>query len=516
MENGYFQDHISEAPQTPAPKYGTAERVLAFLFFAAGYFAVKSFTGAGAGLGAFAVSAFMIASAAVYFAVSGVSQRLPHFLYLLMLAGFSTVYIFSDNDFIKGLDALFILFALLFYMYFTSGSGRRGFIDDAFVFDMIKSSLIMPYSSFAMIFPAAFSAKRKNKSGFRVWQAAVGLLIAVIPTVIVGALLAHADSGFYGILKKAGSIFKGNIGEEILRFVFGIPLAMFLFGALYSNAMKKHTGILTPEQEKKVRSAVSVIPAAIAYAAVTPLIILYAVFLSVQAGYYFGGFSASVPDGMTYAEYARSGFFELCAVAVINALVIIVLMAFTRKKEDGRSPVSLRIFAVILSCFTLLLIAVAISKMVLYISGYGLTRLRIYTSWFMILLAFAFLFIIMKQMFSRLNYFACFMTAFVILFGVLCFSDVDGRIAQYNVDAYIAGRLESVDMAELEGLSDSAVPYILKLTGPVEGKRENVNEFVTKKAAEILSERKEGKRENDGVIYFNFPHYRAKKISEPF
>lgn len=50
-----------------------------------------------------------------------------------------------------------------------------------------------------------------------------------------------------------------------------------------------------------------------------------------------------------------------------------------------------------LSIFTLILIATAISKMVMYISVYGLTQLRFYTTWFMLLLAVIFVMIIVKQ-----------------------------------------------------------------------------------------------------------------------
>ena len=53
--------------------------------------------------------------------------------------------------------------------------------------------------------------------------------------------------------------------------------------------------------------------------------------------------------------------------------------------------------------------------------------------------------------------------AFVSLFAVLCFSDVDARIAQYNVNAYVTGKLEKIDLDELSGLSASAVPYIVPL-----------------------------------------------------
>lgn len=502
------------APELKESKYGTAERIFAFICMILGYFAIRSFNDAG--LGASVTVVLMIAATAVYMNYKGALQRLPHYVYLTVVALFSSVFILSDDGFIKTLATLFIILALLFYPYFTHGSGRGGFIDDTFVFDMIKSVLIMPFSSIVSIFPAAFSVKRKKKSGFRAWHVAVGLAAAVIPALIVARLLCSADLGFEGVMRSALDFLSHGAFKEIVWFTVSTPIAMYMFGSLFSNAARKHKAVLTPDQHTRFKSAVSVVPQAIAFSAVTPLCILYVIFLSVQAQYCFGGFASNLPDGMTYAEYARSGFFELCAVAVINMAVIILLAAFTKKKEGGKASIPLKIYSIVLSCFTLLLIAVAMSKMIMYINAYGLTRLRIFTSWFMILLAFAFIFVIVKQVFAKFNYFGVLAAVFAVLFGILCFSDVDGRIAEYNVNAYISGKTENIDMLQLSKLSDSAIPYIIELTQPVEGRSDGQNRATIYKANEIISEYKNKETDNNNIIHFNYPRYRAKKAAGLF
>ncbi len=495
-------------------RYGVPERVFAFVCFILGYFLLRSFNDAG--LGAFVTVILTVAATVVYLRCKGARQRLPHYLYLAAVTAFSSVFLLSDDGFIKALTAVFVFGALSFYPYFTHGSGRGGFIDDTFVFDMIKSVLIMPFSSVASIFPAAFSGKREKKSGFRGWHIAVGLAVAVVPTVVVALLLCSADVGFNNVMASAVDFLSHGIFDEILWFFAGIPLSMLIFGSLLSNAEQKHQNVLTPEQHTRFKNAVSVIPRLIAYAAVTPLCLLYVAFLSVQAKYYFGGFAANLPDGMTYAEYARQGFFELCAVAVINMAVIVIFSVFTKKKEDGKATVPLKIFSVVLCCFTLLLIAVAMSKMIMYIDAYGLSRLRLFTSWFMILLAFAFIFIIVKQIFSKFNYFGTLVAVFAVMFGVLCFCNVDARIAEYNVNAYISGKTEKIDMLQLKGLSDSAVPYIIRLTHPVKDRSDEENEATIKKANEIIMEKKANRKDAYNVIHFNYPRYVAEKESEPF
>ena len=509
-----YAEYSGDLSFTKKPRYGIIERAVAFICFILGYFIIRSFKDAG--LGASVTVVLMTAVTALYMRYKGAAQRLPHGLYLLFAASFSSVFFLSDDAFIKGLAVIFIFGMLLFYPYFVCGSGRNEFINDMFVFDMIKSVFIMPFSSIASIFPAAFSSKREKKGRFRGWHIAVGLFVAVIPTIIVAWLLCSADAGFGNIMRSVKDFLSQNIFKEILWFTAGVPLAMYIFGSLFSNASAKHQGVLTRYQHTIFLHSVSVIPQAIAYAAVTPVCILYIIFLSVQANYYFGGFAANLPDGMTYAEYARSGFFELCAVAVINMVIIITLATFTKKKEGGKATVPLKIYSIILSCFTLLLIAVAMSKMIMYIDAYGLSRLRLFTSWFMILLAFAFVFVIVKQIYGKFNYFGTLAAVFAVLFGALCFCNVDARIAEYNVNAYISGRTEKIDMLQLSKLSDSAVPYIIRLTHPVDGRSDEENEATISKANEIIIKKKANRKDAYDVIRFNYPRYIAEKASEPF
>ncbi len=112
--------------------------------------------------------------------------------------------------------------------------------------------------------------------------------------------------------------------------------------------------------------------------------------------------------------------------------------------------------------FTLALIATAISKMGMYISYYGLTRLRIYTSWFMILLLLLFVIVLLRQFKSfqgtKIAVISC-----ICLFIALCYSNVDGLIAKYNIDRYQAGTLETLDISAFYELSDGAVPYMYEL-----------------------------------------------------
>ena len=154
-------------------------------------------------------------------------------------------------------------------------------------------------------------------------------------------------------------------------------------------------------------------------------------------------------------------FFELCGVAMINLAVLGGVRLFTVKK--GEKPVRpLVVFSVLLSAETLLLIVTALSKMVLYIQQYGLTLLRVYTSWFMVLLFIVFAIVIVAQ-FRRVNLAKALVLAFSICFLLLCYSNVDGLIARYNIGRYQAGTLDSVDLEALYATPEASLPYVKEL-----------------------------------------------------
>ena len=102
------------------------------------------------------------------------------------------------------------------------------------------------------------------------------------------------------------------------------------------------------------------------------------------------------------------------------------------------------------------------SKMGMYIGYYGLTRLRVYTSWFMILLLLLFVIVLLRQ-FKIFQGTRIAVIGGICLFLALCYSNVDGLIAKYNIERYQAGTLETLDISTFYELSDGAVPYLYEL-----------------------------------------------------
>ena len=133
------------------------------------------------------------------------------------------------------------------------------------------------------------------------------------------------------------------------------------------------------------------------------------------------------------------------------------------KKETEKEPALARILKGIICIFTEVLIAIDIAKMSMYIREYGLTQKRVYTTLFMILLAVIFLAVLAKQLLGKIKITAFCVVSVLVFCGIMVFGRTDAFIAKYNVNAYISGEHEGIDIAYLMELDETADEYIVKL-----------------------------------------------------
>ena len=152
-------------------------------------------------------------------------------------------------------------------------------------------------------------------------------------------------------------------------------------------------------------------------------------------------------------------------VAAINLGVLLFMETLCRRREDGTRPLGHRIMTLALSGVSLLLLASAACKLVLYIRAYGLSRLRVYAAWLMLLLAAVFVILIVCQFIKTRRPAKAIMLVAVAAALVLLLGNPDWAIAEYNVAAYEHGAVEEMDVAYLAELSDAAVPAVGRLTG---------------------------------------------------
>lgn len=326
----------------------------------------------------------------------------------------------SPNGFLSLLDAPRTLFGLGFGRMAQSGRGLR----------------------------AAFRAS--GAVGKKGGAVALGLLIAIPLLAVMIPLLMFADAAFEGMLDLLPD-FKWE--QTLTTLIFGVPLAW----ALYSRTVALNY-IPAPEEKRGSGKGLSPLTVNTVLIAVS---LLYAAYLFSQLAYFVGGFAGILPEGYTMAQYARRGFFEMAWLCAINLTVISLCVGLVNGRE--RAPRSTRIICLFLGLVTLFLVSAASAKMFLYIGSYGLTRLRVLTEVFMLWLALTTVFVCIWLFRPKMPYMKLIMVAGLIACVGLMYVDVDAQVARYNVRAYQDGRLETVDVDHLSGLSDGAVPYLYEI-----------------------------------------------------
>lgn len=284
-------------------------------------------------------------------------------------------------------------------------------------------------------------------------KALVGLLCAIPVMVIVVPLLVSSDDAFRGMMDRLFS----DTHTTVFRAVFGVLLSVFVIAYGFSMKARRNAkckpGKFAGIENVYIISFLSAIG------------LCYVLYLFSQLAYFFSAFRGFLPDGeITYAQYARKGFFEMCVIAVIN-LVLVLSALLLAKKQEGKVCHGIKALATFIAVFTLIIIATAISKMVLYIDAYGMTVLRLTTSAFMVFLSVVFVSVILRIYITRINIVKVALLAAgctVLALGII---NVNSVCARYNYESYRSGKLASIDIQSLNRLGDEGIPYIVKLAG---------------------------------------------------
>ena len=298
-----------------------------------------------------------------------------------------------------------------------------------------------------------------------------GALLSIPVICIVLPLLLESDIAFNnlaeGIVEKLGKLFQKATDGLDIGIIISAFLAMFVAPYIYSVMFCFRHNITDEKRVEKNENYknLRVIPSNVFAGFLGAISLVYVVYLLSQFAYFFSAFTGKLPDGseITVTEYARKGFFEMAAVAVINLGIIGITVLFS-KRADGHISKMIKAFDLFLCVFTIILVSTSVSKILLYIAEYGLTHKRLYVFVIDLILAVTFMMVIARLFKKNFPYmkvilaFACSMITLMSLVGT------DGLIANYNVEMYLRGNLKTVDAYQLEGLGLPALKPLHKLS----------------------------------------------------
>ena len=500
------------------PKFKPSDALFAWLSIAVGYLFVRAMPVTATPTGGMLFLWLLFAFGAAFLFLSKIKICKFAFTLLIVAMLFSIGMLTNGNHTLRGFLFLFLTLGFAWWCYTAAGlAGKRPF-DQNPVAHLYQAIAVLPLSSLWHIFPAFVATGKKDGINRKLLRTlgliALGLVIAVIPTVIVILLLSY-DAQFMGLIEKIFSFSIDGFWEFVGDLILGVLCAVVIFSIL--SGVRQTNEKTNGEAQTVETPNTHILHAALLCAAVTPLLAVYVIFFVSQWSYYVSAFTGILPGDLTYAAYAREGFFQLCGVSGLNAVMLLLFnLLMRRKSEEHRSPVRI-LYTAVISIFTLILIATALSKMILYINSYGLTQKRVYASWFMLLLAVCFILVLIGCTVKKLKLFPAIGATAVLFFALITLPNVDGMIASYNTKAYLAGDLKTVDVAALNDLGTSAVPALIELREHFEGIEAPSEEEIAKinqinTALEKIS--RELTKMPDGFFYFNFTDDRARHVLE--
>ena len=334
---------------------------------------------------------------------------------------------------LMGIAASFAVRGSLFDIGFAESTGRafnaalHGFAGTAFV----GRSIVRARSRLGVMAPVAR-----------------GILIAIPIAAVLAALLASADPIFASFLN-----FNIDFSNLVLDVFYVLAGCVVFAGLLRLAAARPMDPVEGPVWRLGTIEALVVL---------SVLDAVFAAFAIAQAI----GASGSAGDtlraaGVTYSDYARSGFFQLLWVAGITLVVLVLFSRITGFAERSGKVIFI-LLAEVSIALTLLIVAVAWTRLSLYEGAYGFTMLRLYSHIFAGWVAVVFLLLAadLAGLFPRRRWFVgvTTLTALSLLLA-LNVANPEAIVVGLNVER--AAATHKIDAQYFNELSSDATPALL-------------------------------------------------------
>jgi hypothetical protein len=292
-----------------------------------------------------------------------------------------------------------------------------------------------------------------------------GLLIAAPLLLVFGALFMSADAVFADLVASVVRFdFEWIAGHvalfSILAWISTGYLRGFLTGTELPLLADRGHGTDGRALTAPAWLSLGITEVATALAAIN---LLFLVFVLVQSRYLFGGdVLVQVTPGLTYADYARGGFFEL-VFAVVLVVPVLLAADWLLDRRRPRDVVVFRVLAGVQIGLVLAIAASALQRLRLYYDSYGLTESRFYAMVLLVWMGAMLVWLAATVLRGRRDSFAFGALASGLATVALLFViNPDAVIARTNV-ARMASSAAPVgfDVAYATTLSADAVPVLI-------------------------------------------------------
>lgn len=387
------------------------------------------------------------------FRQEGQSMNRRQGMWFVVAAVFGLLFGWRDSYGLRPLNLMAMLGALGL-TFWLAGVGRLNVGGMVLTVIRLAGGLVLPLiGPFQVIgkwlMPSA-TAGRMGEAG--VWRKgfrfALGLLITVPVFVLFASLFASADTVFRDLLK---SLTDFDL-IDLIKHAFFITLFTWLGAGVFFWLWPRET-----KDESMEPSSPGLLGGIETGVLLTALNGLFLVFIVIQIRYLFGGDTlVQQTANLSYAEYFRSGFFELLAVAAL-VLPLLLLCDWAWKEEE--SPRRFRQLATCLLVQLGVVMLSAFKRLALYLEAYGLTEQRLYAAAVLCWLGFAAVWLGLTVLRGNRPIYApgIVMAAFAVIL-VLNVLNPDATIVKHQLSRKEAGK--NWDLAYLLRLSADAAPKL--------------------------------------------------------
>lgn len=366
-------------------------------------------------------------------------------------------------------------FAVIFLLYSTM---VLLFMDDLCIesqgllfIKKILCTVFKPLLYFNIPIKWSIESNKENPNRILFKRILIGVIISIPCLVVITFLLMAADMVFESKIDVLFNSFGNFISPiTVFKIVFGILVGLYLFGLFYiifekKKESKEENNLEAPKTIEKIilkpQGDVVIINVIL-----ISILTIYTMFAMIQFKYLFAAAftNISLPAGLTYAEYARRGFFELLFLSFINIGLILIIIYLTRDKiynNTNKSGKFIKALMLYLCSITVLLLISSFYRMVLYNNEYGFTELRLLVSIFLIFEALGLLitfYYIVKPKFNIVAFYSVICLVFYLTINMI---NLDSMIAKKNINMYYEGK--DLDVYYLYTLSSDAAPQMKRL-----------------------------------------------------
>lgn len=386
---------------------------------------------------------------------SGISWKGEHVLALAasLLLGISSC--FTDNAKIIAMNKAWLFVLMMYFLLavcFDTEKWQLG--------KFLVSMLGLFAGSFGKMFSffpdvQAWAEEHKGAKNTQVLYVLAGAGISIPLIAVVLVMLSSADVIF---AESMNAVFGKIDGWDVFCCILWSVVVFFFSYGMAS--LLEERGLNENVKDRRTGQPV------IAISATAVIALIYVYFCVIQVVYLFAGYG-TLPEGYTYAQYARQGFFQLLFICLMNLVLVLIGLGFFRQSR------TLKGILLVISLCTFVMTASSAYRMLLYISVYQLTFLRIFVLWALFVIALLMVGIIGKTLKNAFPLFRYGLAVITCCYLVLSFGQPDYWIARYNISAYVKQEKENgdpehaVDTWYLKNLSADAAPVIMS-AGSVE------------------------------------------------